>query len=225
MKEAAAILPEHMRERYIENEKKKAALAAGAERKRPSRRRKENHAQSVMGDIKKRPGVSSAANGSMKQKPEFTLKSLLAPRSNQDTSLIRLDPTRLNIARKVKRAEAVNVYTAVSRTKESVEREERLRREEEERQREEERQEREFYEDLRERERQARKQLAAKWKRQKTVASEMRDSHFVARIEKHLFAGEAKAKADTLEYLGLRLRPVSDDERVSKLLTIEVIHI
>lgn len=44
-------------------------------------------------------------------------------------------------------------------------------------------------------------------------------------VEKHLFGGEEKNKADTdiLDYLGLRLRAVEEDEHVNQLLTIEVI--
>lgn len=225
IKVAAAILPEHVRERYIEAERKKAAAANNVERKRPGRRRKENRsAQGPLGELRKRPAQSSTTNG-MRSKPAFNLGSLLKAASKQDTSLIRLDPSRLRGAAKTKRAEALSVYTAVSRTKESVEREERLRREEEMRRQEEERQEREMYEDLREQEREDRRRLAEMWKKEKTVASKMRDSHYIARLEKHLFTGDDKVKADNLEYLGLRLRAVREDEEVSRLLTIEVTEI
>lgn len=225
IKEAAAILPEHMRARYIEDERKKAAAANRVERKRPGRRRKDTRAQQgPLGELRKRRAASGTANG-LKSKPAFCLGSLIKAAGKQETSLTRREPSRLKSAAKMKRAEALSVYTAVSRTKESVEREERLRREEEMRLQEEERQEREFYEDLRVRDREYRKQQADAWRKEKTVASKMRDSHYVAWLEKHLFSGEDKVKEDSLEYLGLRLRPVTDDEQVSRLLTIEVTEI
>lgn len=228
LNEAAAILPEHLRERYLKEARKHseevASVVAERRRQKPGRRRKEGERHSQMVDGKKRAGMGGGGMGK-KRKPEFQLSSLLAAAGKQDAGLISLDPDRVRGGVKVRKTDAANVYKAVSRTKESVEREQRLAREEQVRREEEARMLREFYEDLREREREERKCMAHKWRLQKTVASEMRDSHFVARVEKHLFGGEDKAKADNLDYLGLHLRPLEEDEQVKKLLTVEVIHI
>lgn len=225
LNEAAAILPEHLRERYLKEARKNSEVGEVGERKRqrPGRRRKEG--QGATGDVKKRVGMVGSGGVGKKRKPAFQLSSLLAAAGKQETGLITLDPNRVRGSVKVRKTDAANVYKAVSRTKESVEREERLAREEQIRKEEEARMLREFYEDRREREREERTRMAEKWRLQKTVASVMRDSHFVARVEKHLFGGDDKHKADNLEYLGLHLRPLEHDEQVKKLLTVEVIHI
>lgn len=157
---------------------------------------------------------------------KFGLQNLLAAAAqSKSSSLIRLDPER-GAMRKVKRSDVGSVYKAVSMTKEAREREERLRQEENLRRQGEAEELAERYARKREMERKVRAEMAARWKREPTVAEGMRMAHYMAKAERSLFGRpQDKKKMDTLEYLGMRLIPLVEDEQTTKLLTIEVIQI
>lgn len=220
---AASILPEHMRERFIEEERKKQEMekkTTAVERKRPTRKRKaESDGDGKKTTTKVGNIFSNHASSS------FGLQSLLEVA--QPDKLIRSETNEGRSAKKVRRdVDVSSFYRAASMTKESIAREERAKREEERRKEQEWKAIEERYKACRVEEKGMRRKMALDMKKEKTVAAGMRDAHLMARVEKFLFGDpEDREKMDTLEYVGLRLRPLEEDEAATKLLTVEVLHI
>lgn len=212
-----------MRERFIEEERKKQELerkATAVERKRPTRKRRIESD----GDVKK--NVTKSGNIFSNHVPSsFGLQSLLEVA--QPNKLIRPENNEGRSVKKVRReVDVSSFYRAASMTKEAIAREEKAKKEEERRKEEERKATEERYEARRKEEKKMRRKMAVDLKKEKTVAAGMRDAHLMARVEKFLFGDpEDREKMDTLEYVGLRLRPLGEDEAVTKLLTVEVLHI
>lgn len=222
---AASILPEHLRERFIEEERRKQETekkTAVAERKRPMRKRRTG----LDGDADGKKKAAKLGSIYSNHAPSsFGLQSLL--QATQPDKLIRPETDEARTVKKVKReVDVSSFYRAASMTKDAIAREERAKREEEKRKEEERRALEEHYKMCREEEKRLRRKMATDLKEEKTVAAGMRDAHLMARVEKFLFGNpEDKEKMDTLEYLGLRLRPLEENAMVTKLLTVEVLHI
>lgn len=214
---AASILPEHLQDKFIQEEKMKEESERSnvVERKRPTRKRRVETEE----DVARREAKLSNIYG---QKPTsaFGLHTLLA--ATNPKSLISLDSSGKGRDRKVRR-DVSSVYKKVSMTKDAMEREERKKREEERRREEEKRAIEQHYRELRYQERIMRDKMAVEWKKEDTVSAGMRDNYLMARVERHLYNDpNDRNKMDTLEYLGLSLKPLEDNEQVTNLLTVEV---
>lgn len=212
LSEAVSILPEHTREKVLREEEKRRAAAA-SERKRPSRRRRPED-----------PSVKKAVLQNAKrsrQGQSMGLASLLAAASNSD-SIIRLDPNRNRTHREHRATSERAFYEGVTMTKERKEREERERLEAERKRIDEEQAVDEHFRQMRIQERNERRRLADKWRRQETVAAGMRHVYRLAKIERSLFCDPNDKNKDSLSYLGLALRSIEEDATVTELMTIEV---
>lgn len=212
LSEAVSILPEHTREKVLRQEEKRRAAAA-SERKRPSRRRRPED-----------PSVKKAVLQNAKrsrQGQSMGLASLLATASNAD-SIIKLDPNRNRTHREHRSTSERTFYEGVTMTKERKEREERERLEAERKRVEEEQAVDEHFRQMRIQERNERRRLSDKWRRQETVAAGMRHAYRLAKVERNLFCDPNDKNKDSLSYLGLKLLPVEEDGTVTELMTIEV---
>lgn len=207
-----------MREKIIREEKRKEDAEMkkmSTERKRPTRKRKVETEEDI---ARKEAKLSNIYGG--KSTSTFGLNSLLA--STKPKSLISLDSGGRGPGKAVRR-DVNSVYKKVSMTKDAMEREERKRREEERKREEERRAIKQHYCELRQHERSMRERLANEWKMEKTVSAGMRDNHLMARVERHLYhERKDREKMDTLEYLGLSLKALADNDQVTNLLTVEV---
>ena len=220
IKEAASILPAHIRDKVVQQQLEKEQKAQ-TERKRPTRRIKrqkpadEQPSKAVLENLKR----------SRTAAPAFGLQQLLSE-AQKSSSLIQLDPDRNKIHKTKRFTPESEIYKKVSMTKEMREREEREKRQEEEKKEKERLREETYFRELRDEARSNRRKLSQAWRRTPTVASEMRQCYRLAREERRLFsAPDDKKRLDNLEYLGLKRHPVEEDERVTKMLHIELVEI
>lgn len=208
---AATVLPEEDRERFIEKElrKRRVEEEKGApERKRPSKRRRTDN-------VKKIQQKSMMARQGGRFQGLTSLMAAASAGANGSTG------TKKGGKRSSKALTSGDRYRNVTMTKEMKAKEERLKQEGIEKIEDEERRTREHFEERREYEKELRREQAGKWKREKTVASVMRDANKMMRLEMELF-GDAEKGIVTLSSLGLKLKGIEDNTWVTQLMTVEV---
>lgn len=227
VEDALSILPEDMREEFLQEEKrkeerkKKDTMSAKSGRKRPTMRRVSN---SDPNRSRNSSSINHTFSSGRSSGSGSILQSLMATARKPSDDLIRVKVQKKKVAAK---QDVRDDYRAAIMSKSDLLREEKKRKEEQKRRDEKQKIIDEKYHQERVRLRRERRETGRRWRRDKTVAANMRDSQYVARLERFLFAAqEDRPKARGLEYVGMKKKiPEKEHAMVTNLFKVEVVEI